>query len=107
MAPDYDVAILTFGQEAFQLLKIEHEPKLNDMPAYITQELKSKYIAAHFSDRPSGVLVDDKPNQGLPSGWTEIHIDRAAKVYETPQRKGDNIIRITSLDDVIDCIDLQ
>lgn len=103
----YDVAILTFGQPPFQNLKIEHTPEITGIPVYITQELKTEYIQQHFFDRSYGVLVDDKFGQQLPAGWLELHIDRTAKQYQSPRRLGDNIVRITSLDDVIDCIDLQ
>ena len=68
----YDVAVLTFGQVAFQNLKIEHAPEIASIPIHITQQLKNNYIKQNFMDRPGGVLVDDKPDQELPSGWIEI-----------------------------------
>jgi hypothetical protein len=104
LSKQYDVGILTFGQKDFQQLKIEHEPTLNGIPTFITLELKARYIAANFEAHPSGVLVDDKPGQSLPSGWLEVHIDRTAKHYEKPDHKEVGVIRITSLSDVIDCI---
>jgi len=103
----YDIAILTFGQPLFQTLKIEHAPEIADIPVYITQQLKNAFIKQHFMDRPHGVLVDDKFGQELPLGWLEIHIDRTAKSYEAPERKGDDIVRITNLGDVVDCINLH
>lgn len=101
---NYDVAILTFGQVAFQNLKIEHAPELTGIPIHITEQLKNEYISQYFSDRPGGALVDDKPGQELPDGWLEIHIDRNTSQYASPVWETQTIVTITSLNDVLGCI---
>ena len=97
----FDVAILTFGQTFFQQLKLDYTPEIKQYPAYITDQLKTEYIKENFANRPSGVLVDDKPDQNLPNSWTEINVDRRASNHLQPEEINDGIFRITQLDDAI------
>ena len=81
-----DPTILTFGVEPFQLGKIKpnlaHLTGIQDcddgrlqIPVTAALEPKGLYIARAFPGR-RGFLVDDKPNQQLPLGFAEIHLDR-------------------------------
>ncbi len=81
-----DPTILTFGVEPFQLGKIKPNlahltgiPDCDDgrlqIPVTAALEPKGVYIARAFPGR-RGFLVDDKPNQQLPLGFAEIHLDR-------------------------------
>lgn len=94
----YDVAVLTFGDPDFQSLKLRLVPELDQIPRYIVQELKADFIAREFYDRV-GILIDDKPDQHLPPGWREVHIDRLnpdAPVVPP----ADGTLRITDLRDL-------
>jgi hypothetical protein len=101
LSSSFDVAILTYGQNHFQQLKINHTPELLRIKTYITRQSKSEYIKENFSERPRGVLIDDKPDQKLPDNWIEIHIDRSQKVYNTPVKVRKNCWRITNLKDIL------
>lgn len=78
--------ILTFGEEHFQLAKIKpvtrYLMEVHDMPAIevvVVSEKKYKIIKAlHPSQK--GVLIDDKPDQDLPYGFTEIHLQRGKDI---------------------------
>lgn len=94
----FELAILTFGQEQYQRLKLNLVPEIADLPQFIIQTLKTDFISSKFAGR-RGVLVDDKFGQQLPDGWVEIHIDRQEN-YVAPVQLDDNIYRVTSLMDV-------
>ncbi len=96
---NYEVRIVTFGQQSFQQLKLDFAPELKDIEADIIQDVKARYISTVFANR-TGVLVDDKPKQELPPGWTELHIDRTLAEYSPPIGEATGIIKITSLADV-------
>lgn len=92
-----DIAILTFGNTQYQKLKISSLPPLTPLPAHITQEPKRDYIARNFPNR-AGWLVDDKPNQNLPDGWGEIHLDRGDRqLVFGPKRAAPGTARICGL----------
>jgi hypothetical protein len=38
-----------------------------------------------------GVLVDDKPGQQLPAGFTEIHLDRSKPAEDAAGAQGDTV----------------
>lgn len=91
-----DVSILTFGEPRFQKLKFDVVPELQEFPIYIVRELKYRHIAKNLAHR-FGILIDDKPDQMLPDGWLEVHLDR--KLSKVKELSDDNVIRITSLSD--------
>jgi hypothetical protein len=87
MAPE----ILTFGEDRFQRAKIV--PILGKLSAGISEEMhiqtvmepKGMYIARTYPGK-RGVLVDDKDEQALPEGWTEIFLDRKVELDEPLKR---------------------
>jgi hypothetical protein len=95
---NFEVRILSFGQYYFQMLKILVSPLLNEFPEHIIFTRKNEFIATELTKR-TGVLVDDKPNQELPSGWLEIYIDRKATKYNKPTKLSESVVCITTLDD--------
>jgi hypothetical protein len=70
-----EVAVLTYGQELFQNLKISLCKELKNLTSYITLLPKTEFIDYYMPNR-FGLLVDDKLGQNLPNGWVEVHIDR-------------------------------
>lgn len=96
--------VLSFGEQRFQEIKIKAAlPHLlkrttlgtHDMEYYVVFKKKREHILEnHPGER--GVLVDDVPDQQLPSGFTEIHIDRKAALA-APEKDGD-VYRVGSLD---------
>lgn len=103
----HDIAILTFGQQTYQQLKIDHVPEISNLQVYITQQLKNEYIKSQFSDRPGGLLVDDKPDQQLPSGWIEVHLERFAQSQLSPKKISEGVFEIYSLMDVPKIVELN
>lgn len=94
----YDVEILTFGDENFQAMKIGLVPQLESMRAHIVHELKADYISRALPGR-SGVLVDDTPHQELGAGWIEVNIDRT-RAPHAPIELSPTIFRISDLRDL-------
>lgn len=101
--PDYEVEILTFGEERFQRFKLKLVPEVAGYRHNIIQKLKTNFIAETFLGR-QGVLIDDKPDQQLPEGWTEIHINRKAQTTHEPLQLSEHIWQITNLADAITLI---
>ncbi len=69
-----EAALCTFGDRRWQAVKLR-SCGLNQLPAHIVGEPKRYAIARTYPGR-TGWLVDDKPGQHLPDGWTEILLDR-------------------------------
>ncbi|HSX07162.1 MAG TPA: hypothetical protein VLG92_05585 [Candidatus Saccharimonadia bacterium] len=80
--------ILSFGEDRFQRAKIlptlpylfgdvdSQTPATNTIcEVYVTLEPKGPHIA-HKHPGEQGILVDDVPEQNLPAGFSEIHLDR-------------------------------
>lgn len=95
----YDVAIVTFGENRYQSLKISLVPEIAGIPTYIIQMLKNEFIVNNFAGR-QGMLVDDKFGQDLPPGWTEVYLDRQANC-QNPVTISDAVYKISTLDDVL------
>jgi hypothetical protein len=94
-----DFEILTFGDPKVQQIKLSITPFLTGINASVIDTLKNAYIKNTLGNAISGVLIDDKPDQQLPQGWTEIHIDRKAEQPFTPRQLSDGVWRISSLED--------
>lgn len=83
----YRPAILSFGERDFQTVKIlptlgrlsgikdREAASGSELPFTVVMEKKGDYIAREYAGE-QGVLVDDVPDQNLPGGFSEIHIDR-------------------------------
>lgn len=73
-----DVALLTFGDEEYQLYKIQQCPLLRKLklPVHVVAEPKRDYLARDFPET-QGVLVDDKQPLGLPINWHHIWVNRS------------------------------
>jgi hypothetical protein len=78
----YDPHILSFGETRFQQAKIRpaltalNGEQPQNIPMTIIDYKKHIYInRTHPGGR--GTLIDDVPDQQLPAGFTEIHIDRS------------------------------
>lgn len=95
----YDIAIITFGENRYQNLKISLVPEIANIPKHIIQIYKNAYIAENFARR-QGMLVDDKFGQDLPSGWAEVHLSRQHN-YGYPVTIEPSVYEITSLNDVL------
>jgi len=84
--------ILSFGEHRFQHAKIAptltqlfNGPQPATFETHVILEPKGPHIALkHPGER--GVLVDDIPDQNLPVGFSEIHLDRETEL-EQPQPK--------------------
>jgi hypothetical protein len=84
----FNPKILSFGENRFQITKINPQiPRLigteETLPleAIVVDEKKREHIAKlHQGER--GVLIDDIPNQQLPEGFIEIHLDRSSDLSE-------------------------
>lgn len=74
-----DFAILSYGQERFQSLKISSCDSLKGVISYITHIPKADFIRHYLADR-QGYLIDDKIGQNLATGWTEVNINRSLKL---------------------------
>lgn len=100
-ADGYDPSILSFGERRFQ------EAKIRPVLAALTSssqkieghglpfEVVFRPKREHFADiRPGGhgVLVDDRPDQHLPAGFTEIHLDRKRPLPKPLHRTGIYIV---------------
>lgn len=109
LADGYEPKILTFGEKRFQEAKIT--PLLpvltgatytDKLEVLVVDTKKNEYISQlHQGQR--GVLVDDKPDQQLPPGFTEIHIDRSGGIT-TPDISGP-VIRVSDLRQARQAID--
>jgi hypothetical protein len=86
-ANGYDPRILSFGEQRFQETKIRptltaltgSNPKSQSQHQHLDYEIVSRPKSEHLTyNLPGerGVLVDDKPDQHLPLGFTEVHLDR-------------------------------
>ena len=90
----YDVRILTFGNEPYQRLKFALAPGIVEkLPVVIICERKADYLASAHAEQ-LGWLVDDKPDQRLPIGFTEINLDRTAQL---PVSNGSGYVIVNSL----------
>jgi hypothetical protein len=95
----FDPKILSFGEHRFQSVKIKAMmPFLtgddDNLEIIIVDKKKNEHIAAlHNGQR--GVLIDDVPDQDLPTGFTEIHLDRSQEL-PAPVIRG-NVVRVSSL----------
>lgn len=97
----YTVRILTFGNEAFQRLKLEYAKAISDVPGDIIQEQKRDFIAREHPDG-HGWLVDDKPDQKLPKGFVEITLDRKAQLPKAIQTEYGGIVsNLTQVQDLL------
>ncbi len=92
-AHGYDPKILSFGEKRFQTLKITPSlPELvggdsKPLEVTIVDRKKHQHIRElHPGQR--GVLIDDVPNQELPEGFTEIHIDRTLQLPHPVKKDG-------------------
>lgn len=97
LAEGYQPGILSFGEKHFQeakilpsLARLVGTHSVSKLPVVITTVRKGRYIAEMYPDF-SGVLVDDVPDQNLPDGFTEIHLDRTAQ-HATPAKKLDGFV---------------
>jgi hypothetical protein len=99
---NYDFAILSFGQERFQKIKIKLCPLLLAIDPIIKLAPKKITISNYFNNR-TGLLIDDKKGQGLPRGWLEVHIDRT-NYLKSPESKN-NCIEISSLEQLETLLD--
>lgn len=97
----YAPKILTFGEERFQLAKIrpmlpylvgDTEPA--NMNITVVDRKKNQHIF-ELHEGEKGVLIDDKPDQDLPQGFTEIHINRS-RTTDEPITQG-NIVMVSNL----------
>jgi hypothetical protein len=97
----YRPKILTFGEKRFQLAKIyptlkyfshNHQFEIEDV--IVVDKKKNEHINLYHKGQ-KGVLVDDKPDQDLPSEFTEIHINREFRLA-SPQIK-ENIAIVSDL----------
>jgi hypothetical protein len=96
-ANDYDPRILSFGERRFQEAKIrptltaltESDPKAQGQHQRLGYEIVSRPKGEHLTHTlpgEHGVLVDDKSDQHLPLGFTEVHLDRG-RIIAKPLRK--------------------
>ena len=91
--------ILSFGSKDMQSFKVALSPSLSLLPLHTTLTYKRDYIAKQFHGK-QGYLVDDKPDQQLPAGWHEIHINRKVREYRAPLHVAKGITQICALTDV-------
>lgn len=68
-------AILTIGDPHWQTTKLVCTGLAGVFPYTVVDVAKRDAVAALWPDR-RGWLVDDKPDQRLPDGWTEVWLDR-------------------------------
>lgn len=77
---NYQPSILSFGERKFQLAKITPTLKLLSLESSnvtVVNRRKGEHIAELHKGQ-SGALVDDVPDQQLPKGFIEIHLNRNA-----------------------------
>lgn len=96
-AAGYDPRIVTFGEQRMQHAKIL--PNLARLAggdkAYAAQPLavdvttgnKGDFLTARYAGQ-HGVLVDDVPDQNLPEGFVEIHLDRPRQLLAPLAKTG-------------------
>jgi hypothetical protein len=96
-ADGYDPRILSFGEQRFQEAKIRptltaltgSDPKAQSQHQRLDYEIVSHPKSEHLASivpGEHGILVDDKPDQHLPLGFTEVHLDRA-RIIAKPFRE--------------------
>lgn len=97
----YDVRILTYGNESYQRLKLGFAPNIVEkLPVVIIRERKADYLASAHAEQ-LGWLIDDKPDQQLPTGFAEINLNRTA---ELPVARGSGYVIVNSLTHVRDIL---
>jgi hypothetical protein len=110
-AEGYDPKILSFGEKRYQLTKITPmlsrlagDRTLPELEVIVVDKRKREHIAKlHKGQR--GVLVDDIPDQELPAGFSEIHIDRQLKLAELQQNSdGYTVANLTQAKQAIDLL---
>jgi hypothetical protein len=88
----YKPHILSFGEARFQAMKIAATlGRLTGDTGHqigfdVVMRKKREHISEHHASE-RGVLIDDKPDQDLPDGFTEITLDRPAAL-ETVRQQG-------------------
>lgn len=94
----YSTSILSFGEDTYQRAKIAPYLKRfsKEVSVDTVFEKKAQFIARHYMGK-RGALVDDVPEQNLPKGFAEIHLDRSTKL-KSPKSVG-------SLSEVLKAID--
>jgi FMN phosphatase YigB (HAD superfamily) len=97
-ANGWEMSILTYGDEEYQLYKISHCKLLTELslPVHVVDESKRLFLAREFPKQP-GILVDDKYPLNLPSHWKHIWINRGQQL-KTPVKVPDGTWQISSLD---------
>jgi hypothetical protein len=99
--------ILSFGEKRFQTIKIQASlEKLRDTTGHklgfdIVMRKKREHILDNHQGK-RGFLIDDKPDQDLPRGFTEITINRSLNLIE-PQQTG-SIYTVSNLLQAIEII---
>ncbi len=96
-ADGYNPRILSFGESHFQRAKIVpylgklvgESCRMSDVDSELDYTVifrkKGEYIAETYPGS-LGALVDDVPDQNLPEGFTEIHLDKTLEL-SSPQEK--------------------
>lgn len=104
----YDPKILSFGEKRFQLVKIMPTLQIlagkgsRQIEVIVVDRKKYEHIRSlHKGQR--GVLIDDVPNQDLPAGFTEIHINRSLDL-KRPAKK-DIGFTVSNLDQALKVIE--
>jgi hypothetical protein len=104
----YDPKILSFGEQRFQLIKIRPTLEMlagkysKPIEVSVVDRKKHAHIRALHMDQ-HGALIDDVPDQELPDGFTEIHIDRSLEPNQ-PTKK-DSGFTISDLDQALEIIE--
>lgn len=89
-AHGYSPSVLSFGEKRFQAAKIApHVGAL--LPYDVVLRRKGLHIAEQYTSE-TGALIDDIPEQRLPAGFTEIHIDRGAAIRSPQQKLGGFVV---------------
>lgn len=94
----YEPRILSFGEKRFQLTKIQavlpylrSAQSKKDLEVTVVDSKKHEHIRRlHPGQR--GVLVDDIPDQDLPEGFFEIHIDHARTQAQPIEKEGGYVV---------------
>jgi hypothetical protein len=88
---NYDVRILSFGDEGYQRFKMSLCEVIRTLhiPIHVVLQPKRHYFAQHHQEGEY-VLIDDKPHLELPKNTTHILIDRAKK--HTQDGAGDVVV---------------
>jgi len=81
----FDPQILSFGEERFQMIKIIPAMKMlvdegEVLPKVTVVDRKKHEHIRELHPGQIGVLIDDVPDQELPEGFIEIHIDRSTSM---------------------------